>query len=269
MQKLRVLIGLLLATLLIAGCQVEDRHSGFLDGDHRAKPLQLAYNGARPAIHISDPEHVIVIVYTHGNRRPQRRDDCGSWINQVPPSLRALHSDQIFVYYHCSTAVDRPLLPRMAGNWIFRRANELSAVIDELHAAGIPAENIYLAGHSAGGWSALMTTREFSDRFNGVIAFAPAFSGRRSEEDRYPRWRQEIRPRHIEYMLQAERIRALVFAYEDDPFNRPQDLAFLTDSYPNSLELINYRCGAGHVTHIRDCQQEQTTEAIMQFIGSE
>lgn len=268
MQKLAAVIGLLLTTLLTSGCQVESGYSGFLNGDHGVTPLQLGYDGARPDIQISNSKHVTVIVYTHGQRRPQRRDDCGSWINQVPPSLRALHGNQILLYYHCSTAVDRPILPRMAGNWIFRRADELAAIIDELHKTGVPSENIFLAGHSAGGWSALMAAVEFSDRFNGVIAFAPAFAGRRSEEERYPIWRQQIRPRHIEHIVEAEGIRALVFAYEDDPFERPQDLAFLTDAYPKSLELIGYNCGTGHVTHIRDCQQEQTTQTILEFISS-
>src|SRR5690606_41086873 len=64
-----------------------------------------------------------------------------------------------------------------------------------------------LAGHSAGGWSALMATLEYGDQFNGVIAFAPAFAGRRSEVLRYPRWRRKIRPQQIEHLLQAKRDR--------------------------------------------------------------
>lgn len=266
-KRLTLFLGLLLLAIFNNGCQTESRHSGFIDGEHGATPIQLGYDGSRPAIQISDPENTTVIVYTHGQRRPQQRDDCSSWINQVPPSLKAIQSDQILIYYHCSTAVDRPLLPYMAGNWIYRRADELAVVIDELHKAGVSAEDIFLAGHSAGGWSALMAAREFGEQFNGVIAFAPAFAGRRSEEDRYPRWRQEIRPRQIEYLLQAERLRALLFAYEDDPFERPQDLLFLADAYPESLELIGYHCASGHVTHIRDCQQEQTAQAILQFIN--
>ncbi len=267
MQRLTALIGLLLATLLAVGCQTEQGHSGFLDGDHGATPLQFTYRGKRPAIHISEPSQVSVVVYTHGNRRPQRRQDCSGWSSQVPSSLSALHGEQVLIYFHCSAAVDRPLLPRMAGNWIFRRADELAAIIDELRTAGVPTENIYLSGYSAGGWSALMAAQEFGDRFNGVIAFAPAFAGPRSEEQRYPIWRQKIRPRQIEHMLKAEHIRALVFAYEDDAFERPQDLDFLIEAYPDSLELIGYRCGAGHATAFRDCLQDQTTQAISLFIG--
>jgi pimeloyl-ACP methyl ester carboxylesterase len=269
MQKWPVLIGLLLATLLSSGCQVESQHSGFLDDEHGATPIQLGYDGSRPTIQISDPKNTTVIVYTHGQRRPQQRGDCSSWVNQVPPSLKAIQSDQILIYYHCSTTVDRPLLPYMAGNWIYRRADELAVVIDELQKAGVSAEDIFLAGHSAGGWISLMAAREFGEKFNSVIAYAPAMAGRRSEKERYPIWRQEIRPRQIEDMLQADHIRALLFAYEDDPFERPQDLVFLTDAYPESLELIGYRCGSGHVTHIRDCQQEQTTQAILRFIGDQ
>jgi pimeloyl-ACP methyl ester carboxylesterase len=266
MQKSTALIGLLLAALLTGGCQPKVRHSGFLGGDHGATPLQLEYRGARPAIQISDPESISVIVYTHGNNSPRQRADCGKLSSQIPQSLRALQGDQILIYFYCSTAVDSSLDQRTAGNWIFRRAKELAAIVDELRAAGVPAQSIYLAGHSAGGWSALMAAREFGDQFNGVIAYAPAFAGPKSEEQRYPMWRREIRPRQIKHMLQAEQIRALVFAYEDDPLETPQDLSFLTDAYPDSLELIGYHCGAGHFTHIRDCKQEQATEAILRFI---
>lgn len=268
-QRLRVLTVLLFTTLLFTGCQFEDGNSGFLEGDHGAEPIQHEYSLWRPSIQISDPKDVTVIVYTHGTQSSLRKEDCDNLGNQVPPSLLALHGDQVLIYYHCSTATDRFFSQSTAGNWIYERADELSDIVDELHDAGVPAKNIFLAGHSAGGWSALMSTREFGDKFNGVIAFAPAFAGRRSEVIRYPRWRREIRPRQIAYMLQAERIHALVLAYSDDPFNRPEDLEFLTESYPESLKLIGYRCGVGHMTHIRDCKLEQTTEAIKQFIGTD
>lgn len=262
--KVRVLA--LLIVLLFTGCSQENNLSGFLQGSHGASPVRQDYSGARPEIYVSRPEHVSVIIYTHGNRRPQRREDCSVWHNGVPPSLRNLHGEHILVYYHCSTSIDRPLLPFMAGNWIFRRAEELEAIVAELRSAGIPSERIYLSGHSAGGWSALMAAREFADQFNGIIAFAPAFAGRRSEEKRYPRWRQKIRPRQINYVLEAEEIRALVFAYEDDPFERPKDLSFLAEAYPATVRIAGYRCGTGHVTHLRDCQKKQTSEEIADFI---
>lgn len=253
--------------LLFTGCQVDQGYSGFLDGNHGAKPIQFEYSLWRPSIQISDPKDVTVIVYTHGTQSSLRREDCSNLGNQVPPSLLALQNDHVLIYYHCSSAADSFLFPSTAGNWIYERADELSDIVDELHDTGVPAKNIYLAGHSAGGWSALMATVEAGDRFNGVIAFAPAFAGRRSAVIRYPRWRREIRPRQIEKLLKAERIHALVIAYSDDPFDRPEDLEFLTDVYPESLKLIGYNCGVGHMTHIRDCKIEQTTEAIRLFMG--
>ncbi len=260
---------LLLTVFLLAGCESGHEHSysGFLEGVGDAEPVQNSYSGKRPSIQVSNPHDITVVVYTHGTRNPRQRENCAGWSNQVPPSLLELHGGEVLIYYHCSGATDSPYSMSSAGNWIYERIEELSAVVDELHDAGIPSENIFLAGHSAGGWSALMSAREFGSHFNGVIAFGPAFAGRRSEDERYPHWRQEIRPRQIEQMLEAEGIRALVFAYEDDAFNRPQDLTFLTDAYPTSVQLVGYTCGSGHVTHIRDCRQEQTTEAILEFIG--
>ena len=104
-------------------------------------------------------------------------------------------------------------------------------------------KNLFLAGHSNGAWTALMMMKDVNTRFNGVIAFAPAFAGKRSEISFAPWWRNTTRPRQIKEMLTAPRMDALVFAYENDAFNRPQELQFL----PNQLSITvyewkNYRC---------------------------
>ena len=41
-------------------------------------------------------------------------------------------------------------------------------------------------------------------------------------------------------MIEAIKIKALIFAYEDDEFNQPQGLKFLTEKYLNSEELFGY-----------------------------
>lgn len=63
-------------------------------------------------------------------------------------------------------------------------------------------------------------------------------------------------------MLFTKRIEALVFAYEDDGFNRPQDLKFLTDAYPKSLQMIGYHCGEGHFAYQKDASSRKTKPAL-------
>lgn len=115
-----------------------------------------------------------------------------------------------------------------------------------------------------------MAAIEHGDRFNGAIAFAPSFAGPRDEIDVYPRWRREARPRQIAHMKTAGRLDALVFAYERDRFNRPEELRFLTETWPDSVQLIGYDCnGGGHLTHLRDCREAATRHMIATFIEAE
>ncbi|ANK81205.1 MAG: hypothetical protein TEF_10665 [Rhizobiales bacterium NRL2] len=217
---------------------------------------------------IDRPGSAIVVIYNHGTERPQRREDCDAFHNSVPPSLRGLRMQRLHVYRLCSeTLEDRD---RPTGNYIYQRVDEIAEAIAQLNALGVTAERIFVAGHSAGGWSSLMAAIEHGDSFNGAIAFAPSFAGPRDEINVYPRWRQEARPRQIAHMKTAERMDALVFAYEGDQFNRPQELRFLTETWPDSVQLVGYDCnGPGHLTHLRDCQEAATRHMIATFIESE
>ena len=47
-------------------------------------------------------------------------------------------------------------------------------------------------------------------------------------------------------MTEVKAVKALIFAYEDDAFNRPKELNFLKEKYPDSVELVGYKCGKGH-----------------------
>ena len=49
-----------------------------------------------------------------------------------------------------------------------------------------------------------------------------------------------------------KRLNFLVFAYEDDPFNRPKDLDFLLNRKTSYSEIIGYNCNKGHFTYKKD-----------------
>jgi pimeloyl-ACP methyl ester carboxylesterase len=169
--------------------------------------MARSYSGARPPIRISEPRDKIVIVYNHGTRRPQLIEDCDASWNQVPLSLLAIQSEKVLISYLCSRAWESNSTWGSAGQHIYGRLKEVEATLDELIAVGVPPKNIFLAGHSAGGWTSLMAMRHFGRKFNAAIVFAPAFAGRRSEESRYPWWRQEARPRQIREMLETQEMR--------------------------------------------------------------
>ncbi len=224
------------------------------------------------------PDKQIVIIYNHGVSAPQQREPCYMPYNKPPPSLlriKGIFSDHdVLVYALCSTATEAPL-PTAAGEQVYLRKREINAALDAFLARGVLPQDIFLAGHSNGGWTSLMMARDTDRRFNGVIAFAPAFAGKRSEQTIAPWWRKIARPRQIKDMLRAPRIDALVYAYPGDPYNRPQDLQFLSDRYPwknhHGVRLISYSCGRllPHQTYRHDCRLEQTSKQIHEFIKSQ
>jgi len=156
----------------------------------------------------------------------------------------------------------------LVGNYVYERLREVETTLDELIALGVPPKNIFLAGHSAGGWTSLMAMRLFGEKFNAAIVFAPAFAGPRSEESRYPWWRRKARPRQIREMLEAPEIRALVFAYYGDPYEAPEELRFLTEHYAETVQIIAYACDIRnpHLAHLNDCREANTSETIAKYI---
>jgi pimeloyl-ACP methyl ester carboxylesterase len=240
-------------------------------GDTGASPKSGAYDGTMPPLQIDSPATATVIIYIHGTTRPQRRENCEKSYNVPPKSLTTLASPTAdgttansHIYFLCSTATD----DGSAGSYIFKRARELRTHLDLLTAAGVKPRNIFVAGHSAGGWTALMAMSDAGTRFNAAIVFAPACCGPRKEESRYPIWRQKIRPFQISRITATAHLRVLVFAYNDDPFNRPQDLGFLTAHDPAGATLVGYDCGHGHATHRFDCRLADTKTMISAYIAA-
>lgn len=240
-------------------------------GDTGARPQSGGYHGTMPSMKIDSPATATVIVYMHGTTRPQRQENCEKSYNVPPKSLTTLAipaangaAPNSHIYFLCSTATD----DGSAGSYIFKRARELRARLDLLAAAGVKPRNIFVAGHSAGGWTALMALSDAGTRFNAAIVFAPACCGPRKEESRYPVWRQKIRPFQISRITAAPHLRVLAFAYKDDPFNRPQDLGFLTAHDPTGATLVGYDCGHGHATHRFDCRLADTKTIISTYIAA-
>lgn len=219
-----------------------------------------------------------VIIYNHGISRPQHTEPCHLSYNQPPASLLALEDRQTLVYPLCSTATESPAISS-AGKQVYLRRMEINYAIDAFLARGIKPQNLFLAGHSNGGWTSLMMMQDINSRFNGVIAYAPAFAGKRSEVIIAPWWRKIVRPNQILNMLLAPKMDALVFAYENDAFNRPQELQFLEDNYPLStvfgrttgVDLVSYDCGIRnpHLTFRYDCRQKDTIRRIRNFINDQ
>ena len=249
--------------LLFCAPTVSANFTGFIEDTKNLKPISQSYSGVVPKILIDDPDNAIIIIYSHGNGNVRYKEDCSLWWNAVPDSLLSIESKKnVHIYYLCSSALDT--FP--PGSWIYDRVEEINKVLDELLLIGVKSKNIFLSGHSAGGWASLMAMNMVGKKFNAGIIFAPACCGPRSEILKFPSWRRQIRPAYIKKMINTTSIEALIFSYKDDPYNRPRDLLFLSNKFSGSIEVIGYSCGNGHLTHIKDCKLENTKSIIWEYI---
>jgi len=240
--------------------------SGFMlfgsPNTNNLEPISQKYKSETPKINLKNGSDLTIIIYSHGTSRPQKKENCTKSYNKIPQSLKILKKfDNTYFYYLCSKATDEGVL----GSYIDKRKIEINKVLDQLISVGVKPENIFLTGYSAGGWTSLMMMDQVGKKFNSAIVFAPAFAGPRSEIKKYPRWRKIERPRQVKEMIKAKIIKALIFAYEDDAFNRPQELNFLKEKYSASIKLIGYECGKGHSTVDEDCKIKKTKEIIKNY----
>lgn len=240
--------------------------SGFMSSPPGFSPASFRTPASPASLSVPDAARKTIILYSPGTRWPQFVEDCAEKDYAPPPAIMALErARNTHVYYLCPRSTDAGV----PGAYIFSRAREIKAAIDVFLQRGVEPRNIFLAGHSAGAWSSMMLMGDVGRKFNAVIGFGPACCYPRDVADRYPYsyWRQVVRPYQTTVMTAARRFEALLFAYPDDPFNRPDDLAFLTDAYPRGVRLVSQSCGEGHMTPLRDCRVDETAGIIRRYIA--
>ena len=258
----------------------ELKASGFISKKEQTAPYANSYRGEMPQIKMENAKAARLIIWLHGQGNPRKKERCGAQHNLPPRSIMALDEmADSHVYYHCTAVTD----PRMEkdnvdhdgihytrgyamGYYTLGRVAELEGLLDQFIALGVKPANITLSGHSAGGWTALLAAAAYPEKFENVIAFAPAFAGPRHEATQYPWWRNIARPEQMAMMSKPNDVQKLIFAYTDDRFNRPSELAFISQAFPTTSTLISQSCGAGHDTHKKDCQKDQTIAAMKDLI---
>ncbi len=191
---------------------------------------------------LAAPAATAVLIYLPGSAAEGTPDVCaplapvGGTTPYVVQELagRSLAGKRLAVFGFCTaTKVGSFRRDRYAGTpKVMGRHDDLRRLARAFLARGLPPDNLFLAGHSAGAWAALLLERNDPDALNAVLAFAPAFAGAR--DTRSPSWRQ-LRQEMVEYLRRAPRLDSLVFAFAGDPFNRPRDLAFLAGIAGSSL----------------------------------
>lgn len=249
------------------GKLLTDARTGFIDGTVGATPIRTPLAGEREKIQVADAANSKVIVFMHGKDGATTEHSCpDTAYPQIAETINTLrYEPHVKILYVCSLAVDREGA-QYSAEYVFGRVNEFKEIVKELQDTGVATKNIFLTGHSAGGWSALMAAAELgSENIGGVIAYAPAFAGTRLQQQQSGQM-QAIRASQQKTMISQKTIHALVFAYEDDAFEIPDTLKFLKEAFPSTVNLVSQNCGSGHTTAFNDCNFTENLKLVREFV---
>lgn len=199
----------------------------------------LAAVPARPAGErlraLADPERTIVVIHSHGSRPTREVDPCEMDRVNAPYGVPFVINDldgttiagrRVVVDGFCTPTRVGPLDPNtgLRVSKLIPRAREIAARAAAYVAAGVPPRQIFLSGHSAGGWASLLVERERPDLIGGVVAFAPAAFGQAAT--RAPQV-EAVRQRRYAQLTSSAALRALVYGFAGDAFETAEDLSAL------------------------------------------
>ena len=228
---------------------------------------------------IPSPKAKAVVIFLHGSFIEKMDDACdpGGEVAgfSVPEVIRQLAGSkvaglEVVVFAPCdghATSIGEPIK-------IDQRVAAIENTLIELDHAGIDRSHIVLMGHSAGGWAALLHQRRHPGSVNSVIAFAPAFAGKK--QGRPEEWQRRHEAQASE-IGSAERIAALVYAFDNDAYNTPDDLSFLSHvSGTRLLRLPDKAIGgvaceipffsSSHSHAYRKCFSQTQADVLLDFL---
>lgn len=226
---------------------------------------------------IQDPASKILVIYTPGAGDHTSVGRCDyENLASLPAVMRNLAGTRIagkdvIVHGYCSGATGTFYGNNYGTSKPEVRAKDVEAVIREYIRQGVPPKSIFVAGHSMGGWTALIVARDRNVEIGGILAFAPALAWEKPL--RYPN-HHALQMNSVSYIAQATRIKGMVYAFDGDQFNTPEDLAFLQDidgiSFfsMSATDIGGKKCNSSkpHYVFFDECFYSTQMEAISAFI---
>ena len=191
---------------------------------------------------VDNPREKIILIYNHGSGEEWDKDNCYPekldyiWpkYGGTPSILANLSGETILgkivlVYAFCSNEFrGNPDLPAPSPGVSKqeKRQKAILGTVEKFLALGVPPNQIFLTGYSAGGWAALTLAATAGEKFNAAIAFSPAFAGKwRSRSEGW----EAFRAVQIDRIKSPANLQALVFAHPNDSFETPESLVFLKE----------------------------------------
>lgn len=261
------------AAVLLVGCL---HAKAMVNGEFNTKKNHWQNNRG---LSIANPKSKAVVLYLHGSVVEKMDDRCdpnsAELGESVPEVVRQLNGAEVLglevmVFAPChgrATKLGEPLK-------IDQRVQAIDETLKELNRAGIEPSQIFLVGQSAGGWAALLHQKRHPQSVNAVVAFAPAFAGKKQ-------WRPEVwQQRHESQaaeILSANLISSLVFAFKNDDYNSQSDLDFLSRVKGTTLlklpgdAIAGVDCdiplfGSSHKNAFRKCFDQTQSGVLKNFL---
>ncbi|NOY72329.1 MAG: hypothetical protein GXP14_08125 [Gammaproteobacteria bacterium] len=229
-------------------------------------------------IDLNPTEDTVVLIYSHGSLAEQYRDVCNPLqrygLGATPEviaklSHRFIHNKRILVYSLCSSLKWRLKLKNTVANIKLEiRTAEIARQVQFFLDAGIPAKQIFLTGHSAGGWASLNYLRNHPDTVNAAIIFAPAFAGH--WQNRPKQW-QRFYTSQKNNLQSAPQLPVLIFAFENDPYYQLTEISFFKKipgvTFKALTQTLNRPCKlSGHQAAFSRCFTQFFQRKIEQYI---
>jgi hypothetical protein len=231
----------------------------------------------------ADPDQHIVVVYTHGSTTSRVPDGCDMETNDRPWGLPksianlegiAVGEKTLVVHAFCTPSrTGEPLTSSNSSRWKVRnKSRDLLALAAVYQSAGFAPDQVVFTGHSAGGYASLLAQMDKPGAIIKVIAFGPAFAGKRASRDPSEYRAHELFKKQLS---EARSMNALMFLYDGDVYNRPIDLEAwqsnpgieMVSLSGDSIDGVN--CGISYAHHrvFDNCFEKTQTEKLVEFIS--
>ena len=265
---------------------------------------------------VDAPGDKIIIIYNHGSERNDKPSKNCQWKNNVRNfaslSGKKINDKEVLIYNFCT---DNP----GGDNWnvfwkgedvkyngipkLEKRVEANHELIEKFINLGVPNNQIFITGHSCGGWVTMMFLAKYPDKIAGGISTHHACYGKLSRHYKVKKVGVEaalkkfekkkpvaayFRKTQIESISKAKNLPVLIFTHPKDPFDGL--LSDWVENIPGTERIVisenfkinNKSCNRigensgkrwkepiknGHWVAFGDCFQQYNTK-IVKFIES-
>ena len=196
---------------------------------------------------VSNPKEKIILIYNHGSRENDKPSKNCQWKNNVRNfaslSGKKINEKEILVYNFCT---DNPGGDDWKVFWkgkdvkyngipkLEKRVTANYELVEKFINIGVPKNQIFITGHSCGGWLTMMFLAKYPNKVAGGISTHHACYGHLSRQYKVKKVGVEealkkfekkkpvaayFRKTQIEAISKAKNLPVLIFTHPKDPFD--------------------------------------------------